>query len=219
MSVKAVERILAEKIIVVMRGVPDEQLIPCAEAMLEGGIRIMEVAFSASGKTEDVQTARAIFSLREHFGDKICVGAGTVLNPDQVRLTREAGGQFVISPDSDPGIISLTKQAGLTSVPGALTPTEIMSAHRHGADFVKLFPASALGIPYIKAVLTPLDHIRLLAVGGIKPENIDDYISCGVKGFGISSGILDPEDVKSRNYGKITENARKYTSVAKEYNN
>lgn len=217
MSNTTIEKILAEKIIVVIRNVPDEKLMPCAEAMLAGGVSIMEVAFSASGKTEDMKTARAISSLRERFDDKICVGAGTVLKTDQISLAREAGGQFVISPDSDPEIISLTKKAGLTSIPGALTPTEIMSAHRHGADFVKLFPASSLGIPYIKAVLTPLDQIRLLAVGGIKPENAGDYLSCGIKGFGISSGILNPEDVKNNRFENITENARKYTLITAEF--
>ena len=159
-----IKRIEEEKIIVIVRGVESEKLIPLAEALYDGGIRLLEVTYSANGKVSDAQTADNIKMLAEHFEGRMYIGAGTVLTKEQVELTHKAGGTFIISPDTCAEVIEKTCELGMVSMPGALTPSEIQSAHKSGADFVKMFPITNMGIGYVKAVLAPLSHIKLLAV-------------------------------------------------------
>lgn len=213
MKSKVIKSIEENKIIVIVRGVDKENLIPLAEAMYEGGIRLLEITYSATGAVSDEETAANIRMLSDHFEDRMFIGAGTVLSTKQVKLTRDAGGKFIISPDTCKEVIELTSQLGLVSMPGALTPTEIQAAHRFGADFVKLFPVTSLGKEYVKAVKAPLSHIKLLAVGGIDENNMTDYLKAGVSGFGIGSNIVDKKLVASGDYGKITELAKEYVKV------
>ena len=188
---KIINSVLENKIIVIVRGVARDKLIPLAQAMYEGGIRLLEITFSADGSTSDEVTGDNIKMLVDHFGDRLHVGAGTVLTEKQVELVKEAGGKFIISPDTNERVIKRTRELSLVSMPGALTPTEIMTAHTAGADFVKLFPVSSLGAEYVKAVKAPLSHVKLLAVGGIHDKNMAEYIKAGVCGFGIGSNITD----------------------------
>ena len=211
--IQAVER---EKIIVIVRGVEREKLIPLAEAMYQGGIRLLEITYSANGSVSDEETADRIGMLQKHFGDRMYIGAGTVLTPAQVRLTAEAGGAFIISPNTKQAVIEETKRLGLVSMPGAYTPSEIEDAHEYGADFVKLFPATSLGADYVKAVKAPLSHIRLLAVGGIDLNNIKDYLRAGACGFGMSSNIVDKKLLNEENYKGITDLAARYVAAVKE---
>ncbi len=205
-----IKKIEQEKIIVIVRGVEGEKLVPLAEAMYEGGIRLLEITYTASGKTSDEETADGIKLLSEYFGDKMHIGAGTVLTEKQVELTYKAGGKFIISPDTCPDVIKKTRELGMVSMPGALTPSEIQLAHKSGADFVKIFPITNMGVGYVKAVLAPLSHIKLLAVGGINPDNMKDYLKAGVCGFGVGSNIIDKKMLAECDYNGITELARKY---------
>ena len=202
-----------EKIIVIVRGVEGAKLVPLAEAMYEGGIRLLEITYSANGKTSDDETAESIKCLTEHFGGKMHIGAGTVLCGKQVELTYKAGGKFIISPDTCPEVIKKTKELGMVSIPGALTPSEIQTAHKCGADFVKLFPVTNLGPGYVKAVRAPLSHIKLLGVGGINENNMKDYLSAGICGFGIGSNIIDKKMLAECDFKGITELAKKYINA------
>ncbi|MBO5009884.1 MAG: bifunctional 4-hydroxy-2-oxoglutarate aldolase/2-dehydro-3-deoxy-phosphogluconate aldolase [Clostridia bacterium] len=216
MREKIIESIEKNKIIVIVRGVEREKLIPLAEAMYNGGIRLLEVTFSANGNVRDEETAGNIKILTEHFGDRMYIGAGTVLSERQVELVKEAGGEFIISPDTNETVIKKTRKLGLVSMPGALTPTEIQAAHIAGADFVKLFPVSNLGADYVKAIKAPLSHIKLLAVGGINDGNMAEYIEAGVSGFGIGSNITDKKLIANGEFDKITALARKYVAALGE---
>ncbi len=216
MREKIIESIEKNKIIVIVRGVEREKLIPLAEAMYNGGIRLLEVTFSANGKVTDEETTGNIKMLTEHFGDRMYIGAGTVLSEKQVELVKKAGGKFIISPDTNETVIKKTRELGLVSMPGALTPTEIQAAHIAGADFVKLFPVSNLGADYVKAIKAPLSHIKLLAVGGINDENMAEYIEAGVSGFGIGSNITDKKLIANGEFDKITALARKYVAALGE---
>ena len=149
--------------------------------------------------------------LTNHFKDKLYIGAGTVLTKKQVKLTKKAGGQFIISPNTDEKVIKSTSKLDMVSIPGALTPTEIVHAKNCGADFVKLFPVTSLGTEYIKAVKAPLKNIDILAVGGIDENNMSDYISAGVCGFGVGSNITDKKMIMENNWEGITKLAKKYT--------
>ena len=215
MNDKLIKSIENEKIIVILRGIASEKLIPLVEAMYSGGIRFLELTYSADGRVSDEKNAENIKMLSEHFENKIYIGAGTVLNERQVELTKEAGGEFIISPDTNPCVIQRTKELGMVSIPGALTPSEIQVAHRSGADFVKLFPITNLGADNVKAIKAPLSHIRLLAVGGVNENNLSEYLRAGVCGFGIGSNIVSKKLVDENNYEEITELAKKYVSAVK----
>ena len=211
--IQAVEK---EKIIVIVRGVESEKLIPLAEAMYQGGIRLLEITYSANGKVSDEQTAANIAMLAKHFEGKMFIGAGTVLTEKQVELTYQAGGKFIISPDTCPAVIEKTRALNMVSMPGALTPTEMQIAHRSGADFVKMFPVTSLGTGYIKAVKAPLSHLKLLAVGGVDENNMGDYLKAGICGFGVGSNIIDKKMLAQNDWAGITALAEKYLQVVKE---
>ena len=215
MREQIIQTVEKEKLIVIVRGVETEKLLPLAEAMYEGGIRLLEVTYSANGKVSDEETAKNIRMLAEHFAGRMYVGAGTVLSEKQVELTYQAGGGFIISPDTCPAVIEKTRQLGMVSMPGALTPSEIQTAHKAGADFVKLFPVTSLGVGYVKAVKAPLSHIKLLAVGGVDENNMADYLKAGVSGFGVGSNIIDKKMLAENDWAGITALAKKYVQAVK----
>ena len=206
-----IESIKKNKIIVIVRGVAKDKIIPLAEAMYNGGIRLIECTYQANGSISDEEIADNIRMLAEHFGDKMYVGAGTVLTKKQVQLTKQAGGKFIISPDANEEVIKYTKEIGLISMPGALTPTEIATAKRAGADFVKVFPIDVYGPSYLKAVKAPLSNVELLAVGGINKDNLNDYLSAGAIGVGVGTGIVNKGMIESEDYDGITRLAEEFT--------
>ncbi len=215
MREKIIETIEKEKIVVIVRGIKKEKLIPLAEAMYKGGIRLLEVTYSANGSVSDEETAENIKMLSKHFEGRMYIGAGTVLNKKQVELTGNAGGKFIISPDVNEDVIKKTRELELVSMPGALTPTEVQAAHRWGADFVKLFPVTSLGCDYVKAVKAPLSHIKFLAVGGVDENNMADYLKAGVCGFGVGSNITNKKMIEENDFEGITALAEKYVAVVK----
>lgn len=216
MQNKVIETILNEKVIVIVRGVARKDLLPLAQAMYRGGIRLIECTYDASGKIADEEIAGNIGMLAEHFGGDMLVGAGTVLTERQVELTRQVGGTFIISPDTNPDIIRATKEQGLVSIPGALTPSEITLAHRSGADFVKLFPVFTMGAEYVKAVKAPLSHVRLLAVGGVNETNLGDYLKAGACGFGIGSNIINKKMIAEGDWDGITNLAKEFLAAVEK---
>lgn len=212
---EVIDLIEKEKIIVIVRGVEKNKLIPLSEAMYNGGIRLLEITYDANQSPTDEQTAQNIKMLADHFKDKMLIGSGTTVKESQVELTKNAGGKFIISPDTYDAVIKKTCECGLVSIPGALTPSEIQTAHRCGADFVKIFPSVNLGASYIKAVSAPLSNIKFLAVGGIDETNMNDYLKAGVCGFGIGSNITNKKMIKENNWDEISKLAEKYVSVVK----
>jgi 2-dehydro-3-deoxyphosphogluconate aldolase/(4S)-4-hydroxy-2-oxoglutarate aldolase len=200
------------KIIVIMRGFSAEQLMLSVDAMEKGGIRLVEVTFDQTGATSDDLTAQYIRALKENFKGKVRIGAGTVMTEKQVELAYNAGAEFIISPDCYEAVIKKTRELGMVSIPGAITPTEAANAHRFGADFVKLFPNSEVKISYLKALATPLSHIKFLAVGGVNHENMNDYFAAGAKGIGVATAIADKKAIFSGDYEEITRRAKLFTS-------
>ena len=162
-------------------------------------------------------TADVIGELAKEYEGRMFVGAGTVTNVELVEMTARAGGTFIISPDTDPDVIRKSKELGLVSMPGALTPTEIKAAHNAGADYVKLFPADVMGAKYIKAVRAPLGHIKLVATGGINEKNLADFLAAGVSGAGIGGNLANKAWINAGEYDKITEVARQMTHAVEEF--
>jgi 2-dehydro-3-deoxyphosphogluconate aldolase/(4S)-4-hydroxy-2-oxoglutarate aldolase len=152
--------------------------------------------------------------LCQELGDKMYFGAGTVTTLEMLNLAREAGASFIVSPDFNPEIIKATVEAGMVSMPGAMTPTEILTAWRAGADFVKVFPTSTLGAAYIKGVRGPLNHIRLLAVGGVNDKNIAEFLAAGCVGAGIGGNLVNKTWIANGEWDKITALAKEYVANA-----
>ena len=213
-----IDAILKEKIIVIVRGIGREKLLQFAEAAYNGGIRLLECTYDATGNTPDEEIASNIKMLADHFEGKMLIGAGTVLTEKQVELTKNAGGKFIISPDTCPEVIKETKKLGLVSIPGAFTPSEAVIAHKAGADFVKLFPITSMGSKYLKDIKAPLSHIRFLAVGGINADNITEYLSVGACGVGIGSDIANKKLIEANDFDAIEKTARRYVEKASTSN-
>ena len=208
-----IEAVEKHRIIVILRGLTRDELISTVGAMYKGGIRLAEVTYDSRGNPTDEETADNIRTLAEAFPD-MHIGAGTVLTERQAELTAQAGGEFIISPDTNPDVIRRTRELGLVSIPGALTPSEATLAHRSGADFIKLFPNGEMKPSYLHAVAVPLSHLKFLAVGGVNENNLADYIRAGACGIGVATGIVNKEKIKAGDYAAVTELARKYVTVA-----
>lgn len=207
------EALKKERLIVILRNIPPERLRDTVDAMVDGGVRFVEVTFDQSLPDGNIATAKAISLLSEYYQDKLHVGAGTVITSEQVDIAASAGAKYIISPNSDQEIIEKTKDIGLISMPGALTPSEIVNAYQWGADYVKVFPVADLGISYLKSLRAPLSHIPMLAVGGINENNFMDYIRAGALGIGVGSGIANMKLITQGDYRGVSLKAQKYTSV------
>ena len=215
-----IEKIRREKLIAILRGIPEDKLIPTVEAIAAGGGTLVEVTFDhTSGETLD-RTRRGIAALCEYFGNRIEIGAGPVLDSNDVFSAKTAGASFMISPNTDENVIKLSRKMGLVSIPGAYTPSEVCSAYAWGADFVKLFPLCGDPVSYIRALRAPLCHIPMLAVGGIGPENLSEVMKTGVLGVGIGSGIASGREIeefsKESDFAVISERVRLYRKLLSE---
>lgn len=210
MKEQVIQNILTHKVIAIVRGVYGEDCLRLAEALHAGGIRLLEVTFDQAKPEDHPKTADTIRLLNEKLGDKMDFGAGTVTTPELVSLTKSAGGRFVISPDSNEAVIRATVAEGMVSIPGALTPTEALFAHRCGADFVKLFPVGDFGPGYVKAVCAPLNHIRLLAVGGVNEKNISTFLKAGAVGAGVGGNLVNKQWIGGGEFEKITALAKEF---------
>lgn len=204
-TIRAVE---AEKVIAIVRGAAPEQCLKVAQALYDGGIRLMEVTYNQKDPASWQATADAIGAIAKEFEGRMLVGAGTVTNTELVEMTAKAGGRFIISPDCNPDVIRRTRELDMVSMPGALTPTEVMQAHHAGADFVKLFPIGNLGVAYAKAVMAPISHVKLMAVGGVNETNVADYLKAGMVGAGIGGNLANKKWIEEGRYDLITETAR-----------
>lgn len=196
-----------KKIIAIVRSVYGDDALRLSEALHKGGISLIEVTFDQKG--DIFRTAETIRSIHEHFGEDFLPGAGTVMTTEQVAVAEEAGAQYIISPNVSEAVIRETKKRGLISMPGAMTPSEIVTAHDLEADIVKVFPASVLGPSYIKAVRAPLGYIDLMAVGGVNEENAGEFIRAGAVGIGIGGNLVKKAFIDDGRFETIAEAAIK----------
>lgn len=209
------QRIEKEQLICIVRGVYGEDCLNLAKALGRGGIRLLEVTYDQSSEEKRQLTSDTVRLLTDALGDTMDFGAGTVTTAEMLDSAREAGARFIISAHTDKEIIQKTREYGLVSIPGVMTPTEILAAHRYGADFVKLFPAGDLGPSYMKSVLAPFNQIRLLAVGGITLENLPAFRKAGACGFGVGGQLANKEWIRSGAWDKLTEQAARFCEAVK----
>ena len=211
---KIIDLVLETKVVAIVRGL-DSGYEGLAQALYDGGIRAVEVTFNQKDPALWSKTTDAIRQIKALMGEKMAVGAGTVTSVELAELAYEAGAQFIVSPDTDPDVIRRTKELGMVSMPGALTPSEIKQAYKAGADFVKVFPVGNLGSGYIKAVRGPLNHIRLLAVGGVSEKNVAEFIKAGCVGVGVGGNLVNKDWIANGEFDKIRALAQELCANAK----
>ena len=202
MREQVIESILENKIIAIVRGADEEKVPKIAQALYEGGVKLMEVTFNQKDPASFVHTQNAIRKSRELMGSKMLIGAGTVTSVALVEAAKEAGAQYIVSPDTD--------ELDMVSLPGAYTATEAKKAHNAGADFVKLFPCIDNAPAYLKALSAPLNHIRFLAVGGVNADNCAAFMNAGAYGVGVGGCLVNKEWVAQERYDLITAEARRF---------
>ncbi|WNS43173.1 bifunctional 4-hydroxy-2-oxoglutarate aldolase/2-dehydro-3-deoxy-phosphogluconate aldolase [Paenibacillus sp. MMS20-IR301] len=213
-SASVIEKIRQHKVVAILRGLHADDALRVTEALLAGGITLVEIPFNQRGAAPGHDAPAVIRLLKERFGGSLCIGAGTALTAGQVDLAAAAGAEFILSPGTAAAVITRTKEHGLVSVPGAATASEMAEAYRCGADIVKLFPAGDLGIGYMKAVLAPLNHIPVMAVGGVDDSNLQEWLQAGACSVGIGARLVREVWVKERRYDELTALAAQYVSRA-----
>lgn len=209
------QMISEEKLIAIVRGVGQNTHLSVADALFAGGIRMMEVTFDQRSPARFQETADAIAAICAAYEPRMLVGAGTVVSVAQVELAARAGAKYIISPDVNVDVIRRTRELGLVSLPGAQSPSEVLTAHAAGADYVKLFPAGSLGADYVKAIRGPLSHIKMLAVGGIDEKNLAEFLRAGMSGAGIGGNLVNKAWIEQGRFDKITALAAELVRIAK----
>lgn len=196
------------RIIVIARGVDTEGLLYTAEALLKGGIRVMEVTLNTATALESIQ------ALSERYAGELFIGAGTVLSEDDADRAELAGAQFIVTPHTDAGLISHCAAKGMPIYPGALTPTEIMTAWNAGASAIKLFPSASMGIGYVKELMGPFDSIPFIPVGGVNVSNAADFIRLGCYALGVGGSLINRADIDAGRFAEIERKARALIEAA-----
>ena len=191
-------------LIAIVRGIEPESVLPLAEALYAGGVEVIEVTCNSTRYLE------SITALKTKMGDKMKVGAGTVINPVMAQLVIDAGADFVLSPDFNPDVVSMVHEKQRLMIPAVMTPSEILQACRLGVDLLKLFPANSLGIDYLKEIQGPLDNLALIPVGGITLENTASFAQAGAFAVGVGSALTNKQWVKDGEWGKITRQAEAF---------
>lgn len=192
------------KIIAILRGLKNTyDLLKLAEALYKGGISLIEITIDQSDYAKLEETADLISKINNEFNSDIIIGAGTVLTLSQLEVVASAGAKFIISPGVNERVVKKARKLGLISIPGAMTPTELISANNSGADLVKVFPAGALGPEFIKSIRAPLSHIDMIAVGGINLDNAREFIEAGAIGVGIGGMLVNKTWIEAKEFSKI----------------
>jgi 2-dehydro-3-deoxyphosphogluconate aldolase/(4S)-4-hydroxy-2-oxoglutarate aldolase len=195
-------------LIPVLRATNPTQALAVVDAMMAGGVTVVEVTMTVP---------RAIDVLRElkqKYGATLLLGSGTVTTAKEAEATIEAGAEFVVSPSLHPDVIAATKANGKLSIPGALTPTEVITAHRAGADYVKIFPCSAMGgAPYLKALLAPFPFLKLIPTGGVTIKTAEEFLKAGARALGVGSDLVNLAAIDEGTPEVITEAAKAYLEL------
>jgi 2-dehydro-3-deoxyphosphogluconate aldolase/(4S)-4-hydroxy-2-oxoglutarate aldolase len=205
------QRILEVKIIPVVRASSPEQALGAADAVRAGGIPIVEVTMTVPGAIE------VIAGLSRLMGSDVLIGAGTVLDASTAQKCLDAGAQFLVSPGFDAETVALARRLNVLIMPGALTPTEVITAWKAGADFVKIFPCGNVGGPaYIKSLKAALPQIPMIPTGGVNLETAAAFLRAGASALGIGGELISKAALDSGNFAAITEAAKQYTAIVNQ---
>jgi 2-dehydro-3-deoxyphosphogluconate aldolase / (4S)-4-hydroxy-2-oxoglutarate aldolase len=204
----ALEFMKEQLTVAVIREATLQTIVPTVNALYEGGVKVIEITAETPKCTSLIEKVRA------ELDGKVLVGAGTVLDPETARAAIMAGSEFIVSPSFNPETIKVTKRYGVPSIPGALTPTEILSAYELGADMIKVFPANTFGPGYIRNIHGPFPTIPLMVTGGINLDNIQEYIEAGALAIGLGSNLVNPKQLNhEEDFHRLTQRAREYSRI------
>ncbi|WP_410768546.1 bifunctional 4-hydroxy-2-oxoglutarate aldolase/2-dehydro-3-deoxy-phosphogluconate aldolase [Fontibacillus sp. BL9] len=191
-------------VVAVVRRPPFGKAVRLTDALVAGGVKALEITVDSDRAFE------LIASLNERYGEEVLVGAGTVLDAETAEKAIEAGAQFIFSPVLDEETIKTTIRHEVISIPGVMTPTEIVKGYRLGADLLKIFPGSSLGVNYIKELSAPLGQIPMMPTGGVTLDNVAEFIRAGAVAVGLGSSLLDKKAMEEERYDDITKRAEQF---------
>jgi len=208
---EVLNRMINEGLIPVIRVTSASEAMDVADAIKEGGVSLIEITMSVQGAIDVIK------ELAQKYKDEIIMGAGTILDPETGRAALLAGAQFIVSPTLNLDLIQLAHRYSAVVIPGAMTPTEILTAWNAGADMVKVFPSAQLGGPeYIKAIRGPLPQILLVPTGGVNLQNAGAFIKAGAIALGVGGELVDKKAIKEKKFHIITENTRGFLKTIQE---
>jgi 2-dehydro-3-deoxyphosphogluconate aldolase/(4S)-4-hydroxy-2-oxoglutarate aldolase len=208
---EVIQRIKEIGLVPVVRAASADEAMRAIDAIKAGGVSVLEITMTVPG------AVAAIEEVAKRFGDEVIVGAGTVLDPETARICILAGAQFIVSPALNLETIACCRRYSVAVLPGALTPTEVVQAWTAGADFVKVFPAGALGgASYLKALKAPLPQIELVPTGGVSLKTAADFIKAGASALGVGADLVDVKALRDGQASVITERARQYVEIVRE---
>jgi 2-dehydro-3-deoxyphosphogluconate aldolase/(4S)-4-hydroxy-2-oxoglutarate aldolase len=205
------KRILDGGIVAVVRSESPEQLARVVAALAEGGVTAAEITFTVP------DAVSVIRQVRRELGDKIVLGAGTVLDPETARAALLAGAEYLVSPVVNLDVIRLARRYDKVVMPGAFTPTEVLAAWEAGADVVKVFPADVGGPPYLKALKGPLPQVRLMPTGGVDLNTAEAFLKAGACCLGVGGQLVEPKAVKEGNFDRLRELAAQYAAIVRRF--
>ena len=204
-------RVLDCGIVAVVRSTESAPLVDVCRALVDGGIDVAEITFTVPDALDVLKATR------KALGDRILLGAGTVLDAETARAAFLAGAEYLVSPTLDLDVIRMARRYGKLVMPGCFTPTEALQAWQAGADIIKVFPAELLGPGFFKAMRGPLPQIRLMPTGGVDLKTAHSFLEAGACCLGLGSQLIDPKAVAARQFDTISETARKYRDIVKAY--
>jgi 2-dehydro-3-deoxyphosphogluconate aldolase/(4S)-4-hydroxy-2-oxoglutarate aldolase len=211
MPESSLRRVLDCGIVAVVRAPDGEHLVEVARSLFDGGVSVMEITMSVPNALE------AIRQVRQAMGDRVLLGAGTVLDAETARAVLFAGAEFIIAPTLNLDVIRLCRRYDKLVMPGAFTPTEILRAWEAGADIVKVFPADVVGPAFFKALRGPLPQIRLMPTGGVDLSTAADFLKAGACCLGVGGQLVEPKAVVERNFDRIRSLARQYVAIVQQF--
>jgi 2-dehydro-3-deoxyphosphogluconate aldolase / (4S)-4-hydroxy-2-oxoglutarate aldolase len=197
-------------IVAVIRAASDELLVDVAEALAAGGVDVMEVTFTIP------RAHRVLERVADRLGDRILLGAGTVLDPETARTALLSGAEFIVSPAVNLDVIKLCRRYDKLVMPGAFTPTEVLTAWEAGADIVKIFPSEVAGPAYLKALAGPMPQVRMMPTGGVNLETAIAFLRAGAFALGVGGSLVDPKSVAAGDMATIEKLARKFVEIVRQ---
>ncbi|MEP6669714.1 MAG: bifunctional 4-hydroxy-2-oxoglutarate aldolase/2-dehydro-3-deoxy-phosphogluconate aldolase [Chthoniobacter sp.] len=204
-----VQRLLDPGIIAIIRADSSEQLVEAAEALLAGGVSVMEVTMTTPNALE------VITAVTRKFGDAVLMGVGSVIDAKTVYSAVAAGAEFIVTPVTKPQVIAAANELEKPIASGAFTPTECLLAHESGADFVKLFPADVGGPAYIKSILAPLPMLRIVPTGGVTPETAASFLKAGCAALGVGSSLVTKEILQKKDWAELKKRAAAFVEAVR----
>ena len=204
------QRVLDRGLVAIIRADSSEQLVSVARALYEGGVDIIEVTFTTPGVVE------VISAVKKELGKHVLVGAGTVLDPETARTAILAGAEFLVSPSVNLDVIKLALRYDKGIMPGAYTPTEVLTAWEAGADIVKLFPADIGGPAYLKALKGPLPQVRIMPTGGVNLQTLKEFVKAGACAVGLGGQLVEKDAVERGDFARISSLASQYVELMKQ---